>query len=82
MTWSEAFKAYIQRRFPERTQLEAAFSLKVSPSKVHYWCRGTRPVEETRKKIARWSKGEVPAELPASQSGEMPAVAATGTDGR
>lgn len=72
MIWSEAFRAYIHRRFATRPQLEASFSLRVSPSKVHYWCRGTRPVEETRKRIDRWSKGEVSADLPASEPEEAP----------
>lgn len=66
-TWSEAFKGYINRRWPEHAQKEASFALRVTPSTIHYWCRGARPREErTRKRIARWSKGEVSADLPAA----------------
>jgi len=71
MTWSEAFKGYIERRFGDGAQQKAAFALKVSPSKVSYWCRGSMPRERTRKRIDRWSKGEVAASLPPA-SGALP----------
>lgn len=76
MTWNEAFKRYIEKRFPgDRPQQEAAFSLRTSPSNIHYWCTGTVPREKWRKKIATWSKGDVPAEL------QVSSVRRTGTDG-
>lgn len=62
MIWSDLFKAYIDKRFGDGAQQKAAFALKVSPSKVSYWCRGSVPREKTRKRIARWSEGAVPAE--------------------
>lgn len=73
MTWSDAFKGYIERRFGDGAQQKAAFALKVSPSKVSYWCRGSVPREKTRRRIDRWSKGEVSADLPAP-SGALPVV--------
>lgn len=74
MTWSESFTAYITKRFPENPQKEAALSMKISPSSVHYWCNGATPREARRKKIAKWSKGEVPVTVPIH-------LPATGTDG-
>lgn len=66
-TWSDAFRAHIHRRWPEHAQKEASFSLRVTPSTIHYWCRGARPREEkTRRRIERWSKGDVKADLPAA----------------
>lgn len=72
MTWSDRFRAYVEGNF--ETRQAAAFSLKVSPSKVHYWCVGSTPREETQKKIARWSKGAVPVETSTARQ-------RTGTDG-
>lgn len=67
MTWSEAFRTHITERWPQHAQKEAAFSLRVTPSTVHYWCRGARPRDEkVRKRIARWSGGAVGADLSAS----------------
>lgn len=68
-TWSEAFKAYLAGQ--GLSQQQALFALrrarvKVTQSGVSYWCRGTRPRESTRARVARWSKGAVPADLPAT----------------
>jgi ribosome-binding protein aMBF1 (putative translation factor) len=61
MTWSERFDAYVQKT--GLSQAEVALALKVAPSFVHYWRRGSVPRDEkTRRKIERWSKGQVPAE--------------------
>lgn len=65
-TWSDSFKAYIERRFGEGAQQKAAIALKTAQSKIHYWCHGARAREATRKSVERWSKGEVKADLPAS----------------
>jgi hypothetical protein len=64
MTWSEAFRAYIEKRFGEGAQQKAAISLRTAQSKVHYWCHGSRAREDERKRVARWSHGHVPADLP------------------
>lgn len=61
-SWSERFKAYITKRFGEGCQQKAAFSLKVSPSVVSYWCRGSIPRADMLRRIAKWSEGRVPAD--------------------
>ncbi len=66
--WSETFAAYIARRFGEGAQQKAAFALKVGPSAISYWCRGSTPREKMRRRIERWSKGEVPAAVPPPDS--------------
>jgi hypothetical protein len=63
-TWTDAFRAHLQKL--GLSQQEAVFalrkaSIRVTPSQVSYWYRGALPREETRKRIERWSKGEVPA---------------------
>lgn len=63
-TWSEAFKAHINKRFGHGAQLKAALSLGISQSKVSYWCRGSRAREATRLWIESWSDGEVVRDLP------------------
>jgi hypothetical protein len=63
MTWSDRFREYIERRFGMGAQQKASFSLKVAPSKVHYWCHGATARVAMRKRVARWSGGEVPAEI-------------------
>lgn len=63
MTWNEAFRRYIARRFGDAAPKRAAESLKTTPSNVFNWCRSTVPHERWRKRIAMWSKGDVPAEL-------------------
>jgi DNA-binding transcriptional regulator YdaS (Cro superfamily) len=63
-TWSDAFRSYIEKRFEECPQKSAADALHVAPSAVNYWCKGSRARESTRIRIARWSKGAVPADLP------------------
>lgn len=69
-TWSDAFAKHIESL--GLTQQQAFISLNrahvpATQSQVSYWCRGAAyPREETRKKIERWSKGAVPADLPAS----------------
>lgn len=52
------------KRFGDGAQQKAAIALKTAQSKVHYWCHGARAREEERKRIARWSGGAVPADLP------------------
>ena len=65
-TWSEAFHLYIMGRWPLHQQRSAATALKVSPSAVLYWCRGSRPRDKTRARIERWSGGAVAATLPSA----------------
>lgn len=80
MTWSDRFRIYIERRFGTGAQQKAAFSLKVAPSKVHYWCHGATAREAMRKRIARWSNGEVPAALDAQAPAESgPVLADSGS---
>jgi hypothetical protein len=78
MTWSACFRAYIEKRWPESPQQEAAFSLRTPPSNVSGWCNGKTPRDAWRRRIATWSKGAVPADL---QVGRAPAARRTGTDG-
>lgn len=66
MTWSDAFRAHIEKRYGDGAQQKAAIALKMAQSKVHYWCHGARAREETRKRIERWSGGDVRADLPSS----------------
>ncbi len=79
MTWSECFRAYIEKRFPESPQQEAAFSLRTTPSNIHYWCNDTVPRDKWRQRISDWSKGEVPAQLHVVATARRPKR--TGTDG-
>mgnify|MGYP000928179992 CR=1 FL=1 len=73
MTWSEQFKAYIDTRFGKGSQQETAFALRISPSRVSYWCRGAVPRKQMRRRIERWSKGAVPAAAADSTSSrELP----------
>jgi hypothetical protein len=72
MDWSQRFRAYIDKRFGSGAQQKAAFALRVSPSVVSYWCRGSLPRKRMRGRIARWSKGEVPAEPVTTESGPLP----------
>lgn len=64
MTWSERFVSYLRER--DISDLEASHELRVGPSQIHYWRHGATAREKTRKRIERWSKGAVPAELPRS----------------
>jgi hypothetical protein len=91
-TWSDTFRAYIERRFDgDRAQQKAADALVVSPSAVSYWCRGSVPRVSTQERIAEWSGGEVPVaertKKGAAESGpkletdEHSAVDETGTEG-
>ncbi len=83
LTWSEAFKAYIHRRWPEHAQKEASFSLRVTPSTIHYWCRGARPRDaKLRKRIQHWSKGDVAADLPPTPESSLDVAEAAGLHGR
>jgi hypothetical protein len=60
MSWSELFDAYLVAN--KISGLKAALDLKVSPSFVHYWRKGTTPRNEKKlARIERWSKGNVPA---------------------
>jgi transcriptional regulator with XRE-family HTH domain len=62
-TWSDVFRRYLKKN--DIRQLDVAFALRVGPSQVSYWCRGSVPREDTRRTIERWSKGAVPADLAA-----------------
>ncbi len=68
MSWSERFAAYLARR--KISQLEAVIELRThgvcaTQSQIHYWTQGSRPREdEHRERIAKWSKGAVPANAP------------------
>lgn len=75
MTWNEAFRRYIDKRFGDDAQKKAALSLKLPPSTISYWVNGTLPREPMRKRVERWSEGDVPAELHVARSRK------TGTDG-
>lgn len=73
-TWSEAFTAYLE--FLGLSQQNAMFALrkakiKATQSQISYWVRGSRPREPMRDRIARWSKGAVPADLPAVVQPEL-----------
>jgi hypothetical protein len=57
-SWSDAFRSYLLASGVNRRQ--AAIALKVPPSSVTQWCQGAVPREETRRRIAKWSKGAVP----------------------
>ena len=61
MTWSETFQDHIHRALGDAAQQKAATALGVSPSTVHYWCRGAVPRLTTRHRIEAWSSGAVPA---------------------
>lgn len=78
VTWSAAFKAYIEKRFGDGAQQKAAMALRTAQSKVHYWCHGSRAREKMRARIERWSGGDVKADLPATVE---TATKRTGTDG-
>lgn len=67
-TWSEAFTAHLESL--GLSQQEAMFALRrakmrVTQSQISYWVRGSRPREQMRQRIERWSKGAVAADLPA-----------------
>jgi hypothetical protein len=57
--WSLSFRAYLERE--GISQKQAAEDLKVHPSLVHYWCRGTLPKDGRRARIETWSHGAVRA---------------------
>jgi hypothetical protein len=67
-TWSERFAAHLVKR--NLSQLDVVIELRtlglyVTQSQVHYWAHGSRPREdEHRERIAKWSKGAVPANAP------------------
>lgn len=69
-TWAQAFAAYLAKK--GLSQQDALFALRLAgiraaPSSISYWSRGaTYPREETRAAIAKWSKNEIGANLPAS----------------
>jgi len=60
-SWSKRFAAYLERN--KITQLQAAMALKVGPSQVHYWTTVSTPREKTRRRIERWTRGEVSAAI-------------------
>ena len=67
MNWSERFGAYLAKR--GISQLDVVielltFGVRATQSQVHYWLQGSRPREETREQIAKWSRGQVPANAP------------------
>lgn len=57
--WSFSFRAHLERE--GISQKQAAGDLKVHPSLVHYWCRGTLPKPAVRERIEEWSAGAVRA---------------------
>lgn len=60
MSGPEKLGAYIKER--GLTNKDAAASLGVSTSMLHYWLHGASlPREANRKLIAKWSRGAVPA---------------------
>jgi hypothetical protein len=65
--WTAAFRDFLDRS--GATKQSVAIALKCSPSKVFYWYRGSVPRDErTLKRIERFSKGAVRADLAASAS--------------
>lgn len=81
MTWNEAFCAHLERHGLKPQQF--ALKHRFSPSKVHYWTKGSIPRAKMRERIERITKGDVPAALasPAESGHTMPADDGTGTDG-
>lgn len=57
---SELLRAYLGSS--KKNRVEFAVALGVSPSTVHYWLHGSVPREATRKRIARATRGAVPAD--------------------
>lgn len=72
MTWSQQFAAYLAKR--DISQLDAVIELRtygvhVTQSQIHYWAHGSRPREdEHRERVAKWSKGAVPANAPRTEA--------------
>lgn len=64
--WSEAFAKHVETLGFE--QAAVAKELKVSPSVVHYWLRGSIPREPLRARVEKWSKGKVKASLGAKKA--------------
>lgn len=67
MNWSERFAAYLTKR--DVSQLDVVielrtFGVRATQSQVHYWIHGSRPRAEARERIAKWSRGAVPASAP------------------
>lgn len=81
MTWSQTFAQYIEKRFGEGAQLKTAHALKIAPSSVSYWCRGSVPREKMRERIEKWSDGAVPAEPKPAKGRPSHPPRRTGTDG-
>lgn len=53
------------KEFLERNkvpQVDAARLLKVAPSLIHYWTHGSAPRPGYRRRIEKWTRGEVPAD--------------------
>ena len=50
-----------------KEQQEVARELRVTPSTVYYWRRGSRPRDaKVLARVERWSKGKVPASAKSS----------------
>jgi hypothetical protein len=57
-TGNELFKEFLEKN--GLLQLEASKLLKVAPSVICGWCNRTVPRLGYRKRIAKWSRGEIP----------------------
>jgi len=72
VTWSESFAGYLDKLGLNQQSAFVALTkarVPATQSQVSYWRRGSAyPREATRKKIERWSKGAVSADLPPSES--------------
>jgi hypothetical protein len=59
------FGGELLREFIEKNGLQdvdAARMLKVAPSLVHYWTHGAAPRPGYRRRIQKWTRGEVPVD--------------------
>lgn len=84
-TWSDAFTAYLDSL--GLSQQDAMFALRrarmrVTQSQISYWCRGSRPREQMRERLERWSKGVVRADLPANLRSSAAESSANDADAR
>jgi hypothetical protein len=76
--WSASLRAYLRDR--SLRPVDVARQLRVVPSRVHYWLLGSTPRLNMRKRIEKWSRGAVPAELELHEDGVGTAGAATHPD--
>ena len=59
--WTVALLRWMKRT--KRTKLALALALGVSPSVVHYWCRGAIPRAKMLFAVEKLSRGKVKASL-------------------